>query len=453
MQRARAAVVVALMAVLMLGGSPAGDVTNGEETGTAYANVGGIVAYFEGYGTGILCTSTLIAPDVFLTAAHCLVGLEGITILGVTFDPVFLDLTDPVTVPIYGVAGTTVNPDYPTDGSYDPYTDIGVILLSEPVTGIEPAQLPVLGQLDPLQTRRGLQDTSFTIVGYGIGELSHVGGQVHPVAEPGVRRLATANLININRGIAGETLIQFTNNRGGGKGGTCYGDSGGALFLGDSTTIIGITSGGNNRFCTGGWGIDYRLDTPEAYAFLDDYVTLPVATDTASDATTGETTGRAAVQNPGLSHARQEAIRAVEAVSLEVVNEQLVTKAHPGQGHGREQAPGQAEQVIVETSAPEPAAIQSDAVETGGNQGQGHRQQAPAEQAAPVAHQAVSEGGHGQDKGQGQGESQSQNTEPPVVIDETAPGASEVEQAGPPTETPDQGHGREQAPGQTKDKD
>ncbi len=58
-----------------------------------------------------------------------------------------------------------------------------------------------------------------------------------------------------------------------GNGDTCYGDSGGPNFLGDTNVIAAITITGD-AVCHS-TNVVYRLDTESARAFLDDYVTLP----------------------------------------------------------------------------------------------------------------------------------------------------------------------------------
>ena len=58
-----------------------------------------------------------------------------------------------------------------------------------------------------------------------------------------------------------------------GSGGTCYGDSGGPHFVGDSNLIASITVTGDR------WGratdVTSRMDTASARNFLKDFVTLP----------------------------------------------------------------------------------------------------------------------------------------------------------------------------------
>lgn len=58
------------------------------------------------------------------------------------------------------------------------------------------------------------------------------------------------------------------------SGGTCFGDSGGPIFLGDTNIIVAVNSFVLNANCKGS-GFGYRVDTATAREFLDDYVTLP----------------------------------------------------------------------------------------------------------------------------------------------------------------------------------
>ena len=70
----RLVIGLAALAALALA-APAQAITNGTADGNAHPNVGGLVAakaYSD--GTWIYCSGTLIAPTVFLTAAHCAEG-------------------------------------------------------------------------------------------------------------------------------------------------------------------------------------------------------------------------------------------------------------------------------------------------------------------------------------------------------------------------------------------
>lgn len=74
-----------------------------------------------------------------------------------------------------------------------------------------------------------------------------------------------------------EQWLRLSQNDATGDSGTCFGDSGGPNFFGsgaDETKIVaGVTSTGD-AMCLS-TNTTYRVDTPEARAFLGQYVTLP----------------------------------------------------------------------------------------------------------------------------------------------------------------------------------
>jgi hypothetical protein len=83
-----------------------------------------------------------------------------------------------------------------------------------------------------------------------------------------VRMVATGTLYTTNK-----AWLRNSMNPTLGDGGTCYGDSGGPNFLGDTDIIAAITITGDAA-CRS-TNVDYRLDTAAARTFLAQYVTLP----------------------------------------------------------------------------------------------------------------------------------------------------------------------------------
>jgi secreted trypsin-like serine protease len=70
-------------------------------------------------------------------------------------------------------------------------------------------------------------------------------------------------------------LVLQNNAVNAGKGATCYGDSGGPVFLEtNNRLIVGLTSFGTDEGCRVHSGF-VRLDTQAARSFLANYVTLP----------------------------------------------------------------------------------------------------------------------------------------------------------------------------------
>jgi V8-like Glu-specific endopeptidase len=240
--------------------SPAAAIMNGQLDGNRHANVGALVAEFDGQKDW-LCSGTLISPTVFLTAAHCTSDLEsrGMSRVWVTFEPEF----SPTATLHEGTMRT--NPAYP--GPSSDSADIAVVVLNSPLSGVTPAKLPSAGLFDRLAAQNGLKGQKFTAVGYGTYERQVGGGQ--PVFEAdGVRRYALSSFSALNK-----RWLRLSQNGATGDGGTCYGDSGGPNFLGTSQTVASITITGDS-VCRA-TNTTYRLDTPQARNFLGRYVRLP----------------------------------------------------------------------------------------------------------------------------------------------------------------------------------
>ena len=81
-------VTVAATAALFAAALPAQGITYGHLDGDRHPSVGSMV-FPDGHGGWFQqCSGALIAPKVFLTAAHCVFGDLATLPLGVTFDPV-----------------------------------------------------------------------------------------------------------------------------------------------------------------------------------------------------------------------------------------------------------------------------------------------------------------------------------------------------------------------------
>jgi hypothetical protein len=278
-----AMMLAALVALAMLVASGmASAITYGQPDGNTHPYVGTPV-YADEQGEGIGCTGTLIAPDVFVSAAHCTPSLGeleqfGVEFRGVTFDNVY----DPGTSRVY--PGTPhIHPDWPGPAPALSHSlfgvgahanDIAVVVLDEKVAGITPASLPRAGLLDQLAKDGELKDQRFTVVGYGVTELTHEPGSGAPVfGDFGTRRYAVSSFSALS-----PDFLRLSINPATGDSGACYGDSGGPNFLGagDSETDVTVAIGGlkGDVQCQA-MNSTYRLDTPSARAFLGQYVTLP----------------------------------------------------------------------------------------------------------------------------------------------------------------------------------
>lgn len=253
--------VVILLAALFLR-MPAQAITFGELDGDRHPNVGAIV--FEDNGEKVaFCSGTLISPTVFLTAAHCVNFLPLIGIpaddVWVTFDPVF----DPQGT--FYPATYYTNPDAWINHAHP--NDIAVLVLDEPITDITPAELPPAGLLDQMKANGTLKNQHFIAVGYGVARDDKTGGWHHLYSDD-ARRFVEQSFHSLTK-----PWLTLSMNPSTGDGGTCYGDSGGPHFLGDSNMTVALTVTGD-RYCRA-TDVDFRLDTKPARDYLSKFVELP----------------------------------------------------------------------------------------------------------------------------------------------------------------------------------
>ncbi|MBI4906622.1 MAG: trypsin-like serine protease [Acidobacteria bacterium] len=247
------------------------------DTQNIYANTGAFIVRSPATGRVFpLCSGTLIAPTVFLTASHCTVYFENVLAplnytAFVSFDVLipFGALTSPATN-LIPVTGVVTNPEYNQRQSDS--GDIAVLLLAAGSTiGITPAALPTLNQLDALAAKNGLKKKVFTAAGYGV-QNRVVGGGVPYFQDlnPIPRMWSNPSFEALSPG-----YLRLSQNPATGDGGTCYGDSGGPNFLevDGSLILMAITITGDS-VCRA-TNVDYRLDTASARAFLAPHVTLP----------------------------------------------------------------------------------------------------------------------------------------------------------------------------------
>jgi len=232
--------------------SPAAAITGGTDTGPDLYPEVGLILFYDADGR-FRCSATLISPTVLVTAAHCTDGTLGKTL--VTFDD---DIAKQAPTPFAAAADTSAgytqaeieaagyysgtayaHPEYSDFTDLDTWNDVGVIVLDRAYDDLpDPASVAPVDTLSAIPQRQFVR-TLFTAVGYGTEVRKPDSGPQKPtpmtfplrrqyVQSPGQKLTPQVFQLNGNP----------NDPRGG--GGTCFGDSGGPVFL--DGQIVGVTS-------------------------------------------------------------------------------------------------------------------------------------------------------------------------------------------------------------------
>lgn len=262
----------ALLSAALLVGGCASD-REGAVDGARQAIAGGTVDLTTSHvflllshsqGSGGLCTATLIAPNLLLTARHCVSPGDGEdrvrcgdSMLGEPFPPnAFLALNDPhpsEASPSFRASEVRV----PGEGVDTCGYDIALVVLSENV----PASIstPAVPRID----RDVVPGEKYTAVGYGVNENG----------DPNGSRMKLSGLtIACQPGSCGEG-VESTEFRG--ETGICSGDSGGPALDADGK-VVGVVSRGGPDCSYPVYGTvtawkDFLIDTATHAAEVGNY--------------------------------------------------------------------------------------------------------------------------------------------------------------------------------------
>lgn len=218
----------------------------------------------------VICTGTLIAPDVVMAAAHCFdptaltMGLGTVNYANyyVSFatDMAALAVQQSTEFPddAAPAAFSVVNPEFSLDNMNDvngpgDYKDIALLFLVDPVTSIKPEVVITADEADQIVT-----DAAVQIAGWG--QQTQTDGYTPPPAGTvGIKNCADSTVTEIGDW---ELVV-------GGDSSTsrkCHGDSGGPTYLNVDTPhtrtrrVIGVTSHAYDSSDCARGGVDTRVD-------------------------------------------------------------------------------------------------------------------------------------------------------------------------------------------------
>lgn len=271
-------------------------ITYGEPDDGEHPYVGMMLFYDAAYDGWFSCTGSLLDKNTVLTAGHCTVDVgtnlqdlgerRGGTDMWITFDEVVdlsgfpsrADYPDPAVLnPLRFewlnsqrnfIRGTAwPHPDYNDFAEYPATYDVGIIELSRPAKVKGPyAVLPEVGVLDQYATERGQDEVLFETAGYGTQEV------VPFFMAEDARWKATSMLVNLRSNNTDGYNVHTSNNPSEvhGKGGSCFGDSGGPVMFNDTNVVVGIVSFGMNYNCKGA-DFAYRVDIQDTQDFIAEF--------------------------------------------------------------------------------------------------------------------------------------------------------------------------------------
>jgi hypothetical protein len=258
-------------------GGPAGAVTDDWVPDDVHDYVGLVVLLDDDGEPFSRCSGALIDDTTVLTAGRCTAGASSARIYfqadtgaddgpQSAHDPVsgYPDECAPGTLGVSCVESDSLyHAGFDGFASFPDTHDVGLVILDAPPSAVDGrGELPLAHVLDPLARGPERNRTVFTVSGYGPRESNdHV--------ESGRSRLmASSRLTNLRSSLNDGFNLQ-TNGNGRGFAGTCSGDAGAPVFLGDfdSDTIVAVSSFGLDSWCRG-TDFSARIDRADVLAWI-----------------------------------------------------------------------------------------------------------------------------------------------------------------------------------------
>jgi hypothetical protein len=290
--------ILAVATLLLLTASPAAAITYGQPDGGDHPYVGFMIFFVPSEESWFSCSGTLLDPTHLLTAGHCTVdvgtnsrdaGRSGGNDVWVTFDPADVlhgwpqrdDPAYPDVASLYAARSGWLNanpsfirgtshpdPLYDDFASYPVNNDLGFVTISSP------APVQSFGALAPVGTAEQLVANAKNKNGALIETVGYGTQSVEPRPQDDATRYRSeSRIVELNGNASRGGNLHTLNNPSdvGGRGGSCFGDSGGPLFVPGTNQIVAVVSFGNSLTCHGA-DYSWRVDTTPSQQFIDAFL-------------------------------------------------------------------------------------------------------------------------------------------------------------------------------------
>lgn len=288
---------ISLVALALTSVAPAQAITYGQLDAGEHPYVGFMIFFDPTEPGWFSCSGTLLDANTFLTAGHCTFGIgtngQAVSTSGgndvwVTFDDTDVLAGWPARTPgiseaaLYALRSAWLNdpangftrgtshphPSYDNFAQFPVNYDVGIVELSRNVG------VGGYGVLAPIGTAEQLAGVSksrnaalIETVGYGIQS-------IHPQPQDDETRYkSTSRIVEIKGNASKGGNLHTLNNPSavGGVGGSCFGDSGGPLFVNNTNQVVAVVSFGNSATCHGA-DYSWRVDTQNSYTFINSFL-------------------------------------------------------------------------------------------------------------------------------------------------------------------------------------
>ncbi|MEO7230788.1 MAG: trypsin-like serine protease [Candidatus Limnocylindrales bacterium] len=292
--------LAATLVMVLLTAAPVQAITYGEPDANEHPYVGFMLLFDPAEPGWFSCSGTLLDADTFLTAGHCTYGIGHD---GVAGDPsggndVWVTFTETINLSEWpkradypdNEAGLYIarsdwlnsnasftrgtshpNPNYDNFAEFPVNHDVGVVELDGLVWNSPFGALAPLGTVEAIiaMTPRNPNDALIETVGFGIQSL-----QPKPM-EVDARYKSTSRIVETkgNQSAGGNLHTLNNPSRIGGRGGSCFGDSGGPVLVPGTNQVVAIVSYGFSAVCHGAdysWRVDIESSRTFILSFMSD---------------------------------------------------------------------------------------------------------------------------------------------------------------------------------------